>query len=124
LHDEVGYYNINENYVLDIDFLLRAVTKAHVFYYDEVWGNHRRHAAAKTVQTIIDGSIKVREHQLMDTYRRALPVHKGIWILIKRYYFYKIRQNRFYARIKRCLSNPSLVIERLKSHRIFKQTKC
>lgn len=124
LHDKVGYYKTDENFVMDIDFLLRAVTKAHVVYFDEVWGNHRRHAAAKTVQTIIDGSIKVREHHLMETTLSALPVHERIWISLKRYYYYKIKQNRFYARVKRYLSNPSLVIERMKSRRICKRTKC
>jgi len=41
LHQQIGYYKVDEHYVMDVDFLLRAIQVATVKYVDETWGNFR-----------------------------------------------------------------------------------
>jgi glycosyltransferase involved in cell wall biosynthesis len=48
LHDKAGLYDVKDHYVMDLDFILRAVQAAQVQYYDEVWGNFRWIEGAKT----------------------------------------------------------------------------
>ena len=44
LHQKIGFYNEDDHYSLDVDFLLKAVTVAHIQYVDEFWGNFRKSA--------------------------------------------------------------------------------
>ncbi len=73
LHDRVGLYKIDEHYVMDLDFILRAVQAAHVKYVDETWGNFRYHEATKTFQDRRQGKSQERAHYYFELYRRKLP---------------------------------------------------
>lgn len=67
LHEEVGPYDNRDPLTMDIDFILRAVQKAHVIYVDEAWGNFRYIPGAKTFEqgsSIVDKVDKVRERYL------------------------------------------------------------
>lgn len=72
LHERIGLYDISDEYSMDLDFLLRAVRCAHVVYVDEIWGNFRVHAEAKTTQDRRRGSQDRRRNSLLRRYRQML----------------------------------------------------
>ncbi|WP_107671134.1 glycosyltransferase family 2 protein [Cyanothece sp. BG0011] len=82
LHDKIGCYNISENYAMDIDFLLRAVQVAKVTYIDETWGNFRYLEGTKSVQDAKNGQGEKRYQQLLQKYRKKLPIFLQIYMLI------------------------------------------
>jgi glycosyltransferase involved in cell wall biosynthesis len=49
LHERIGYYNVTEHYMMDLEFIIKAITKAKIKYVDEVWGNHRHIDGTKTI---------------------------------------------------------------------------
>jgi glycosyltransferase involved in cell wall biosynthesis len=74
LHDAIGPYKVGEHYVLDLDFLLRAVQSANVVYYDETWGNFHYHSACKTYVDRHEGRNQKRVADYLRLYRRRLPL--------------------------------------------------
>lgn len=72
LHDLVGGYDEKEHYVLDVDFLFRAVQKARVCYFDEVWGNFRWMAGTKTYEDDQAGRMLKRGDELRRRYSAQL----------------------------------------------------
>ena len=87
LHEKIGDYNINEHYVLDVDFILRAVKVAHLRYVDEVWGNYYFLKGTKTFTDIQSGSSRVRIAELLESHLQQLPWSRR----------YRIRWLRFWS---------------------------
>lgn len=52
LHDKIGLYKLEENYVLDVIFIFEAVQAATVKYVDETWGNYRYITGSKTYDNV------------------------------------------------------------------------
>lgn len=52
LHDHVGLYSLSEAEPFDVEFVFRAIGRAHVVYVDETWGNFRYRDGAKTYSDI------------------------------------------------------------------------
>ena len=75
LHEKVGLYKYNEHYALDVDFILRAIQKAHVRYVDEIWGNYNLLEGTKTASDQKSGTSDKRVNVLLKAYRRDLPWH-------------------------------------------------
>ena len=75
LHDMVGLYDVNENFALDLDFLLRALPAAHARYVDEVWGNFRLIEGTKTFSDKENGSNLQRIDTMLASHRKNLPPH-------------------------------------------------
>ena len=73
LHDKAGLYDIEENYALDLDFLLRALQVAQVTYVDETWGNFRFIEGTKTFNDTQVGDNVQRFQAVLDSYRKDLP---------------------------------------------------
>ena len=50
LHQEIGYFDEEEHFAMDYDFIFRILlAKVPVEYYNQTWGNFRMQADAKTV---------------------------------------------------------------------------
>ncbi|MBJ6727032.1 glycosyltransferase family 2 protein [Geomesophilobacter sediminis] len=73
LHGQVGPYDVNEHYALDLEFLLRAVQKAQVRYVDETFGYFRLIRGTKTFSDWEAGSNVGRCQTLLLRYRKDLP---------------------------------------------------
>jgi glycosyltransferase involved in cell wall biosynthesis len=73
LHEEVGLYNVDEHYALDVDFILRAVQGAHIKYVNEIWGNYRLLVGTKTVSDQKNGVSYKRTKDILKVYRKDLP---------------------------------------------------
>jgi glycosyltransferase involved in cell wall biosynthesis len=90
LHDRIGSYDIDRQYVMDLDFLLRAVrSAAEVRYVDEVFGNFRYIEGTKTFQDAKTGQGAIRFEKLVKKYRDELSFRQR-WQLTLDHFFYKI----------------------------------
>ena len=81
LHKSIGLYNVDEHYVMDIDFILRAVQVATVSYKDEDFGNYRCIPNSKTFEDTLSGQSYSRNVRLLKYYRKDLSFPQQIKIL-------------------------------------------
>ncbi|MBV8884341.1 MAG: glycosyltransferase, partial [Chroococcidiopsidaceae cyanobacterium CP_BM_RX_35] len=72
LHQKVGFYEVDDHYTMDLDFILKAVQVARVRYVDEDWGNFRLIEGTKTSNDIKSGKAKPRRDDLLKKYRKDL----------------------------------------------------
>lgn len=94
LHEFIGPYDTDEQYVLDVDFLFRAVNTANVKYIDEVLGNYRMLPGTKTVESFRDGQNLGGVERLIKKYRRQLPVVKRLNLAFQYNLFQLIKRTR------------------------------
>jgi glycosyltransferase involved in cell wall biosynthesis len=74
LHQDIGFYNVDEHFAMDVDFIFRAVQVAHTKYVDQTWGNYREIAGTKTVIDWTSGEGARRSKVLLAHYRKQLPI--------------------------------------------------
>lgn len=55
LHETIGLYPVDEHYMMDLDFIFKAVQNANVKYVDEILGNHRQIDGTKTINLVNSG---------------------------------------------------------------------
>lgn len=67
LHDIIGGYDENDNYTMDLDFLIRAASVVQFSSVDEVWGEFSWEEGAKTFEAHRRGDL---EHILRETRQR------------------------------------------------------
>jgi hypothetical protein len=72
LHSKIGKFETQEEYAMDIDFLLRAVQVAHTRYVDEVWGNFLFYVGTKTYGDMQANLAFKRLKKLFNKYRKNL----------------------------------------------------
>ncbi|MEH2058695.1 MAG: glycosyltransferase family 2 protein [Nostoc sp.] len=101
LHQKIGVYKVEEHYVMDIDFLLKAVKVAHVKYFNEIWGNYRYYPGTKTFDDSTNGTSERRIQQLFKDYTKTLSFFEQweirlnrimIFIPLRIFYFSKYPQ--------------------------------
>jgi glycosyltransferase involved in cell wall biosynthesis len=78
LHGIVGFYDEDDDFAMDVDFLLRALASVHTEYRDELWGHVRVHEGAKTQIEKASGRNRRRLRQVLNRHRRHLPLPKRI----------------------------------------------
>lgn len=107
LHEKVGFYEVDEHYAMDVEFLLKAVQVANVKYIDEIWGNYRQIAGTKTVNDINSGQNAIRLRQLMQKYQQKLPIYKRWLIALKREYYKAEKRLEYFSK------NPNEILPRI-----------
>lgn len=88
LHEKIGPYDVDEHYMMDIHFLLKAVQVAHVKYVDETLGNYLMIPGTKTVDRIRSNTEPGAFEQMMQQYRETLPIPQR-WTVALGYKLYK-----------------------------------
>lgn len=74
LHQKIGFYEIDEYYVMDIDFIFKAIQEANVKYIDETWGNFRLIKGTKTF-TAMNNDIHLNNlRRIFRKYIKKLPL--------------------------------------------------
>lgn len=73
LHEEIGLYNVDEHYALDLDFILRAVQVANVKYIDVTWGNFVMVEGSKTYVDSRRSQGFLRYKNVLKSYWKDLP---------------------------------------------------
>lgn len=94
LHKYAGDYDVAHHYALDLDFMLRAVQKARVYYFDELWGNYRHLEGTKTYRDMAEGTASARGVAVYDHYRSQLKWWQVLQIRIKRKLRRRARQKQ------------------------------
>ena len=83
LHEKIGHYRVDLEYHMDIDFLLRAVQKAHVHYINEILGNYRWIGGAKTYELNKRGELAHGFKTLISDYRKRLSIPRKICVYMR-----------------------------------------
>jgi len=78
VHELVGFYDEDDDYTMDVDFLFRALASVHTEYRDELWGHVRVHDAAKTEISKASGLNRSRLRRILNKHRRRLPLARQI----------------------------------------------
>ncbi len=73
LHQQIGEYKVDEHYAMDVDFVLKAATVAHLEYIDVNLGHYRIYAETKTAIDAQAGLAKQRYASYLKTYTQKLP---------------------------------------------------
>lgn len=90
LHQKIGLYKVDEQYAMDLDFILKAVQVATVKYVDETWGNYRQIEGTKTFIEMRNGQNDRRLESFLKAYQKELPLLQR-WQVNIGYEFYKKR---------------------------------
>lgn len=106
LHEKIGLYDIHENYVMDLDFLLQAVQVANLIYLDETWGNFRRFEGTKTFSILQGNKCDSITELLIKSFHQKLPLHQR-WRITITYELYKILD----PKIRYILDDPRNILE-------------
>lgn len=111
VHEIVGFYDEDDDFAMDVDFLLRALASVHTEYRDELWGHVRVHDGAKTQIEKASGRHRRRLNQVLNRHRGRLPLARRI-ALRCRLFAYDVRLGaglalRDPARLRRALARPS-----------------
>ena len=107
LHQKIGHYKVEEHYVMDVDFLFRAIQVATVKYVNETWGNFREIEGTKTVNDGKSGQGYYRMERLVRAYQKELPLRQR-WQVTTKYKFYKT-----WRRIRYFSKNPQKLISKI-----------
>ena len=78
VHELVGFYDEDDDYTMDVDFLFRALASVQSEYRDELWGHVRVHEKAKTVISKASGLNRGRLRRILNKHRRRLPIARQI----------------------------------------------
>jgi glycosyltransferase involved in cell wall biosynthesis len=91
LHQRVGLYEVEDHYTMDLDFILKAVQEASVYYIDETWGNYRNIQGTKTISS--QGNIKSKGNykMLIRKHRKKLNNLQQLQAIIGELILYRIR---------------------------------
>lgn len=87
LHERIGEFDINEHYVMDYDFLLKAFRASNVVYVDKTFGNYRMSGDNKTAKAFTTNagwqmvSDVSQKHVAADNVLYRLHVRLGLALL-------------------------------------------
>lgn len=109
LHNLIGLYDENEHYMMDIDFILRALKVANLLYVNETWGNHVRVSGAKTVELIKNGLHTEHMQKLLTVHIQQLVGFENLQYETRQFfrrhipkiYYYSTNNRKILPAIKR-----------------------
>lgn len=87
LHEKIGEFDVDEHYVMDYEFLLKAFRASNVVYVDKTFGNYRMYADNKTSKVFTTNagwkmvSDASQKHVAADNVLYRLHVRLGIALL-------------------------------------------
>ncbi|QHT69591.1 glycosyltransferase [Rhodocytophaga rosea] len=93
LHESIGMYELDDHYLMDFHFFIKASRIAHFFYFDEVWGNFRFIPGTKTFENSRRGDSMRMKEELFHLYKKRLPFSMYIEIVYE-YIIFKIKSNK------------------------------
>jgi glycosyltransferase involved in cell wall biosynthesis len=93
LHEKIGLYKVSEHYVMDLDFIFRAVQIAKVKYMNETWGNYRMIEGTKTTNDWKNGNAANRAEHILKHYRKDLSLVNRVRVA----FMYRFHKNLYDA---------------------------
>jgi glycosyltransferase involved in cell wall biosynthesis len=99
-HDRVGWYDVDEQYAMDLKFILAAVQAVKTAYYDEIWGTYLNIEGTKTIEDIRSGRARKRRIRIyLRELARQSPRSQAIVISKFLLYYADRRLRRLRARL-------------------------
>lgn len=92
LHDIAGYYDENENFVLDYEMMIRLLKKASVHYHDRAIGNFVLHEDTKTFHNSSAGN-KITKLKVYTRYKKELPLSQRLILNLQFFYHMKLKRS-------------------------------
>jgi glycosyltransferase involved in cell wall biosynthesis len=83
LHQKIGLFDVEDHYMMDLDFILKAVQAANVKYVDETWGNHRQISGTKTVSLMQSGRHEAHFEDLLKKHSQNLSFLQKQWMKVE-----------------------------------------
>lgn len=100
LHDEIGPYNVDEHYAMDLEFIYRVVQVANLHYVDEIWGNYIQLPESKTQTDKARGESSDRAEAVRIKFRQQLsPLRRIIYYMEHHYAWFMYRLSRRLQRL-------------------------
>ncbi|MEB3219537.1 MAG: glycosyltransferase family 2 protein [Nostocales cyanobacterium 94392] len=90
LHQKIGLYKVDEHYMMDLDFIFKAVQNANVKYVDEIWGNHRQIEGTKTINLVSSGKHYLHLSSLIEEHRKQLTKFQQFKVFYLRFFYSKL----------------------------------
>jgi glycosyltransferase involved in cell wall biosynthesis len=94
LHEVIAYYNEQNHYNMDLEFIVRAALYTRITYVNRDWGNFRMLPNTKTSTDQAANSLELRKKELLATYLK-----KESLLLQFRVAFYQLKK-KYLPRIK------------------------
>jgi len=107
LHDRIGLYDENENYLLDLKFLLDAVQAIPTKYYNETWGNFRVIPGTKTFEHSRTGEAEIARQKLFRSVYARMPLKIQIRVALRYVLWSLDKQRRGLAQARRAATMSS-----------------
>lgn len=112
LHESIGWYEVEEHYAMDIDFLIKAVQAANTHYINETWGNFRHIQGTKTAVHMQSEKHLKNLASIIQKHQRNLPCWKRLQIsafnVLARFKFYAKNPKELPSRMARKLVGNSV----------------
>ncbi|GBF81259.1 glycosyltransferase family 2 protein [Aphanothece sacrum] len=112
IHEKAGLYDVDEHYVMDNEFFLRAIKVAKIKYIDETWGNFRHIPGTKSYYYgKVNNFFMERYNKLLKQHIKELPFFERLpfyweWSIDSKIkYFYRHPQELLPSLIKKINSN-------------------
>lgn len=90
LHQKIGLYQVDEHYMMDLDFIFKAVQNANVKYVDEILGNHRQIEGTKTVNLVNSNKHYQLLCSLIDTHLKKLTKFQRFQVRYLKFFYSKL----------------------------------
>ncbi len=92
IHEQVGYYTVENHYTMDYEFILKACISINIVYFNEDWGYAVYHENSKTVQDIEKNNMQKRKLETFESIYKQLPFQ--VKLLSALYKSFKTLKNR------------------------------
>lgn len=97
LHKHIGWYDEQDHYTMDLDFICKAVQVANVVYVDEVWGNFYLHEGSKTATDAMRQG-RQRVDAVLRKYRCGFPMPQRLLLTIEYHLYRRIPRAKYLLR--------------------------
>ena len=85
IHQYVGYYNEENHYNMDLEFLIKARMHYRFHYIPEVWGNFRMLPNTKTVTEMNSNLLEIRKKELLNQYFKKSSYYLQLRVILYKY---------------------------------------
>ncbi len=109
LHQKIGFYQVDEHYMMDLDFIFKAVQNANVKYVNQILGNHRQIEGTKTINLVQSGNHSQHLSTLIEEHRKKLTYFQQFQVKCLKFVYSKI------DRVILLYKQPSEVLPYLKN---------
>ncbi|GAA6615457.1 glycosyltransferase family 2 protein [Scytonema sp. NUACC26] len=114
LHQKIGLYKVDDHYMMDIDFICKAVQAATVRYVDETWGNHRHIEGTKTISLVKSGQHYHYLSSLLEEHKKQLSLFQQYQIVILRKFYKSLnRVKKYLLKINHDFKKPQDLVQKI-----------